>query len=116
MHEEFFRLIDRGDLILEEGQKDKAALVSLGFLPENILTLNKPLYQIVEEVSRESRTCIILTDLDKEGRRLYSTLQHHLKRHGVKVDNKLRHFLFRETKLRQIEGLARYLSNHPLNL
>jgi|TARA_B100001971_G_C17774141_1_gene326429 5S rRNA maturation endonuclease (ribonuclease M5) len=49
----------------------------------------------------------ILTDLDKEGRKLYGKLNSGLQRFGVRVNNKFRDFLFRNTKVRQIEGLRR---------
>ena len=50
-----------------------------------------------------------ITDFDKKGKQLYGKLNHDLCRFGVKVDNKFRHFLFRKTKLRQIEGLDSYI-------
>ena len=52
---------------------------------------------------------VMLVDLDKEGKKLYGRLRHDLMRHRVKIDDKFREFLFKETKLRQIEGLRRYL-------
>ena len=51
---------------------------------------------------------MILTDLDAEGKKLYARLNHDLQRHGVRVDNSFREFLFRHTSLRQIEGLDSY--------
>lgn len=97
-------------LVTVEGKKDRAALQKLGV--ENITELSKkPLYRIVEEVAASNDECIILTDLDKKGREIYGKLNSNLQRHGVKINNKLREFLFRHTKLRQIEGIATYLNN-----
>ena len=95
-------------LIIVEGKKDKIALQKLGLT--NIIELNKkPLFQIVEDVADYNDECVILTDLDKEGKQLYSKLNSNLQRNGVKVNNKFRNFLFKHTKLRQIEGIDSYL-------
>ena len=107
--EEFQELIDKVKdsdiLIIVEGRKDRAALNKIGI--QNIIELSKkPLYQIVEEVSGSNNECIILTDLDKKGKELYGRLNSDLQRRGVKVNNKLREFLFKNTKIRQIEGLT----------
>ena len=97
-------------IILVEGKKDIHSLNFLGI--ENILAVKgKPLYQIVEEVSAKYKTSIILVDLDKEGKKLYSYLNKNLSEHGVKVDNQFRIFLFKYTEVRQIECLAKYIEN-----
>ena len=98
-------------LIIVEGKKDRIALQKLGIT--NIVELSKkPLFQIVEDVSNQHKECIILTDLDKKGKELYGKLNSQLQRNGIKVDNKLREFLFKNTRLRQIEGLTKYLEDH----
>ena len=95
-------------LIIVEGRKDKAALQKLGLT--NIIELNKkPLFQLVEEVSSSNKECIILTDLDKKGKEIYGKLNSNLQKHGVRINNKFREFLFKHTKLRQIEGIDTYL-------
>ena len=97
-------------LIIVEGKKDKAALQKLGI--SNVIQLNKKaLYQIVEEVANFNEECIILTDLDKKGKEIFGKLNSDLQKNGVKVNNKFREFLFRHTKLRQIEGIDSYLEN-----
>lgn len=100
-------------IIIVEGKEDKAALKRLGIT--EIVQLNKkPLYKIVEGLIEQGKQVIILTDLDKKGKQLYGKLNHDLQRFGVKVDNKFRHFLFRKTKLRQIEGLDSYIERIKL--
>ena len=95
-------------LIIVEGKKDKAALQKLGI--KNIIELNKkPLFQIVEDVANSNEECIILTDLDEKGKEIYGKLNSNLQKNGVKVNNKFREFLFKHTKLRQIEGMDSYL-------
>jgi 5S rRNA maturation endonuclease (ribonuclease M5) len=102
-------------LIIVEGSKDKKALESLDLT--NIITLRqKPLFQIVEEVAEQTKDAIILTDLDKEGKMLFSKLSKDLQKLGVRVDNRFREFLFKETKLRQIEGIRRYIAKLPESL
>ena len=109
--EEFNRHIEKiknsNIIIIVEGKKDRAALNRFGIT--NIIELTKkPLFQIVEEVANSNDECIILTDLDKKGKEIYHKLNSDLQRHGVKVDNKFRNFLFKNTKLRQIEGMDTY--------
>ncbi len=117
--EEFSNHIDKikdsNILIIVEGKKDKAALKKLGI--SNIIELDKkPLFKIVEEVYESSKECIILTDLDKEGKKIYGKLNHDLQARGIKINNELRHFLFKGTKLRQIEGIDSYFARlNPLN-
>lgn len=110
--EEFSILIekikDSNILVVVEGKKDRAALNKIGI--QNIIELNKkPLFQIVEEIANSNDECVILTDLDKKGKEIYAKLNSNLQRNGVRINNKLREFLFKKTKLRQIEGLTTYL-------
>ena len=93
-------------IIIVEGKKDKNALNSLNV--KNIFVLNnKPLYQVVEEVADLTDEAIILTDLDNEGRKLYSILREDLERNGVKIDKQFREFLLNNTKLVCIESIEK---------
>jgi 5S rRNA maturation endonuclease (ribonuclease M5) len=104
------------NLIIVEGIKDKKALESFGISKNRIITLNKPLYKIVENILEIIKTkklpkkVVLLTDIDPRGKKLYSTLSKDLNRHGIQIDNNLRNFLIKNTKLRQIEGIASYLA------
>lgn len=101
------KLKDSNQLIIVEGNKDKLALEK--FQISNIKTLSKqPIYEIIEDVAFKNKECILLVDLDKEGKKLYSKLKHGLQRRGVKVNDKFRNYLFKETKLSNIEGLSNY--------
>jgi 5S rRNA maturation endonuclease (ribonuclease M5) len=101
------KLVDEQPFVIVEGPKDKASLQKLGI--ENIITLKgKPLYKVVEQVAKMTDECLILTDLDEEGKELYARLKADLQKHGVKIDDRFRRFLFTETDLRQIEGLFRH--------
>ena len=110
--EEFSNLIekikDSNMVIIVEGKKDRISLEKLGLT--NIKELSKkPLFQIVEEIANENNEIVILTDLDKKGKELYGRLSRDFHKYGIKINNELREFLFRNTKLRQIEGLAGHL-------
>lgn len=103
---EILELIDRckNTLIIVEGKNDEKALKELGF--ERVITLNKALYKVVEEIN--DKKVIVLTDLDKKGKQIYGKLKKDLNKRGILVDDKLRNLLFK-TELRQIEGLTHYL-------
>ena len=100
---------ESGKLIIVEGQKDRKALEGLGSM--DILSLKKPIYQVVEEAASSGKEVIILTDFDKKGKELYGKLKKDLAKHGVKVDRHFREFLQRNTKLSHIEGIKTYISN-----
>jgi 5S rRNA maturation endonuclease (ribonuclease M5) len=101
----------KSSAVIVEGKKDKASLEKLGV--KEVITLKRPVFEVCEEVSKKYREVAVLTDLDKEGRRLYSKVKVNLERQGVKINNNFRNFLFRETNLRQIEGLDTYIDNLP---
>jgi 5S rRNA maturation endonuclease (ribonuclease M5) len=98
---------EKNSLIVVEGKRDRAALQQLGF--SNIIILNKPLYEVIEDIeSKGEKRMLLLTDLDKEGKRIYAKLKNDLDKRGVVVDDALRNLLFK-TELRQVEGLTSYL-------
>ena len=67
------RLREGERIIVVEGKEDKAALHRLGI--DGVIQLNRrPLFKIVEELVAKERPVIILTDLDKKGKQLYSKL------------------------------------------
>ncbi len=101
------KLKDSGKLVIVEGSRDKKALEMLGIF--NVVMLSrKPLFSIIEEIAATAKDVVILTDLDREGKQLYGRISTGLQREGVRIDNEFRDFLFRKTKIRQIEGLKNY--------
>ena len=105
------KIMQSETLVIVEGKKDRKALQSFGI--ENIIELNKkPIFEIIENISSKNKDCIILTDLDKQGKELYSKLNSGLQHFGVRINNNFRNFLFKNTKLRQIEGLTTYIGNN----
>ena len=92
--------------IIVEGKKDKLALENLGCT--NIITINGSkagLYNIVEKLPENCKEAVILTDLDKKGKQLYHKIKKILTINKIKIDDRFRIYLFKETKVRQIEGL-----------
>lgn len=96
----------RNLLVIVEGIKDVRALNHFDI--DNVLSLNRPLFEIIEDVASRVKEVVVLTDLDDEGKKLFHELSVGLQRHGVKADNRLREFLFK-TDLRHIEGLVSFL-------
>ena len=111
--EELKELKNSGKLIVIEGLKDKRALKNLGI--ENTYTLSrKPLFSVVEEIAEQEKEVVILTDFDKKGKELYNELSKHFEKLGVKVDNRFRLFLLKNTKLSHIEGLDTYVEKRKV--
>ena len=106
-HSQILLLKEKNFSIVVEGVKDRRVLEFFGIT--NIIILNRPLFEIVELVAGQTNDCVILTDLDNEGKKIYSILAEDLRHRGVRIDNVFRNFLFKETKLRQIEGLKTYV-------
>ena len=105
------KLKNSDKIIIVEGKKDNEALKKLGI--KNIIELNKkPLFRIIEDIADNGKECIILTDLDKKGKELYGKINSGLQKFGVKIDNSFRNFLYKNTKLRQIEGIVTYIGNN----
>lgn len=92
-------------VIIVEGKKDKEALNSLGV--KNIVIINGPLYKVVEDVAEITNEVVILTDFDREGRKLYGFLKSNFQRNGVKIDTYFREFLMKNTKITCIESIEK---------
>ncbi|MDD5253950.1 MAG: toprim domain-containing protein [Candidatus Nanoarchaeia archaeon] len=92
-------------LVIVEGKNDEKALKEIGI--KKIYAINrKAIYRVIEDINEKE--VVILTDLDKEGKKIYSMLRTGLQRRGIRINNELRDFLFK-TELRQIEGLPGYI-------
>lgn len=99
--EEFFlRLLEelRQYVVIVEGKKDKEALKTLGV--KNIIAINsKPLLDIVNTIrQRGDKEVIILTDFDKQGRKIEAKLRNLLQRYKIHTNEKLRWKMMRVGK------------------
>jgi 5S rRNA maturation endonuclease (ribonuclease M5) len=100
------RLKERCTLVIVEGKKDKAILENFGIT--RILEM-EAYYTLIDKIDKiNEKEVAVLVDLDSEGKKIYGKLKEILTRHGVRVDDSFRHFLFK-TRLRQIEGLDSYI-------
>ncbi len=89
----------RGTPIIVEGRKDEESLRKLG-MDGPILCLKaegKGFFEFLEGID-SNRKIIILTDFDKEGKKLAKMLLNELSKRRIKVDDSIR---------KQIEGLIR---------
>lgn len=93
-------------VILVEGKNDKKALES--FKIKNIIYLKDSLYKVVEDIAETGKQCILLVDLDAEGRKLHARLLSDLQANGVKVNTRFRKLLF-TTRIRTIEAIPKYI-------
>ena len=108
------RLAATEKAVIVEGKKDKSALEAIGV--STIFCIDKqPLYLVAEQVAASNKKVVILSDLDNEGKKIYSKLRTHLQFLGVEVDNYFREFLFRKTKLRQVEGMRALAAPNELS-
>ncbi len=100
-------------IIIVEGKKDKAALSTLG-VRESVFILNgKDIWNRLEEIAskNQEKHVVILTDFDKEGKKLYGKITKDLEKIGMKINKKYREFFQKRTKISQIEGLDTYITN-----
>ena len=105
MLEEELEILKEVQLVIVEGINDRKALNAFGV--RRIITLGQPIYKVVESCKEE---VAIVTDLDKEGRKLYCRLKSEFSVRGVKINDRFRKFLLKHTRLRQIEGLENYVN------
>jgi dTMP kinase len=79
------------EVILVEGQKDRAALAVLG-VDGDVRQVQGPgtVFALAEELAREGKRVIILTDWDRRGGQLAQLLRDGLKANGVRFDDELR--------------------------
>jgi 5S rRNA maturation endonuclease (ribonuclease M5) len=94
--------------VIVEGINDVRALKDIGV--GVVEPIRGELSLFAERIASTHKRVVILTDLDSEGKKLYSALKKCFERLGVRVDDRPRELLF-YTQLRQVEGLTRYLMN-----
>ncbi len=102
-----------GEVVLVEGQKDRAALTVLGIDGEVWQVQGpNPIFSITERLATEGRPAIILTDWDRKGGQLARLLRDGLKANGVRYDDELRRKLVRLVKMeiKDIESLPAFFT------
>ncbi|HUV24850.1 MAG TPA: toprim domain-containing protein [Methanomassiliicoccales archaeon] len=99
--------------LLVEGKKDKAALWVLGVEGDVMPIQNgRRIFQVAEELAREGREAIILTDWDRKGGQFCRLLKQALKACGVPYDDAKRAKLARLSKkeIKDVESLPAFMS------
>lgn len=95
--------------IIVEGEADVLALRELGIDGE-IISINRgqPLFNFCEELSKNYKEVLILTDWDRKGGHLCKVLSEDLKANDVKFNTDIRAKLASYTKkeTKDVEGLA----------
>ncbi len=104
--------------IIVEGKKDKEALANLGIQSMQLHQTHKSLTSRIEEIAHlfeingiKDKECIILFDLDREGRKLYDKIRGDLNQVGIRVNGSYRNFLLYKTRLKFIDGIDTYVNN-----
>ena len=79
------------EVVLVEGQKDRAALTVLGVDGE-VWQIQGPnsIFSTAEKLATEGKSAIILTDWDRKGGQLARLLRDALRANGVRYDDELR--------------------------
>lgn len=100
--------------IVVEGERDVQALRALG-VGGRIITLHRgvPVLRLCEELAREAREVIILTDWDLKGGRLAKALREGFAANGVRYDEapRARLAVLTRSSVNAVEDLASYVES-----
>jgi len=90
--------------VLVEGKRDFFVLKRFGI--KNIYTLSgKNYFDLVEELPPETEKVVLLTDVDKQGEKIFRKLSEVLKRYNIEVDGSFREYL-RRLGIEEVEHLG----------
>ncbi|MBS7651937.1 MAG: toprim domain-containing protein [Candidatus Bathyarchaeia archaeon] len=79
------------DTVLVEGARDVEALKSLGYRGQiEVISRHEAQIDLAEEVAERCRTVLILSDFDREGRRINREMLLLLESRGVRVEADMR--------------------------
>ncbi|MEM5805367.1 MAG: toprim domain-containing protein [Candidatus Aenigmatarchaeota archaeon] len=98
--------------VIVEGIRDKKVLLELGF--ENVVAISgNSLIKIADDIVSKFKEVVILTDFDKEGRRMYSFLKKYFEAHHLKVIflSSLFKSTFKIAKLEELAYFIKFLRN-----
>jgi 5S rRNA maturation endonuclease (ribonuclease M5) len=100
-------------VILVEGQKDKAALATLGIEGE-IWAAQGPntIFSLAERLAHERKRAIVLTDWDRKGGQWAQLLRRSLRANGVQFDDSIRMgiVILAKSEVKDVEGLPSFYS------
>jgi len=88
--------------VIVEGKNDLKKLSSFGV--KNIYALQgKRFYDVVEDLEN-SKLCILLMDLDKQGEKIFQKIRYLLEKEGIPTESSFRDYL-KNFKIKEIENL-----------
>ncbi|RMD66078.1 toprim domain-containing protein [Candidatus Pacearchaeota archaeon] len=107
----------KGYVVLVEGKKDVLALRQFGFtnvyaIHKTGIGLRERVEQIVASVSDKKKRFCVLTDFDRQGKKLYMFVKSVLHEQGVRVDSALRGILLK-AGLSHVEGFGKFMEKLP---
>jgi|SRR3990170_5176970 len=98
--------------VIVEGERDRKALEALGIRGDiRVVNRGTSLFRLCEDLAREDRGAIILTDWDERGGRLARQLRDGLAANGVRYDDEIRARLARlcRKEIAAVEELRAYV-------
>jgi dTMP kinase len=109
-------LANRDDdvVILVEGLRDRSGLKLLGIEGEMIMVQTRDgIFHVAEQLAKEKKRAIILTDWDRKGGHLCRLLRDALAANEVPYDDKIRGRMARVSRgeIKDVESLPSYFSN-----
>jgi dTMP kinase len=102
-----------GTVILVEGRKDRLALACLGIGGDIVQVQDaRGIFGVAEELARQGKEAIILTDWDRKGGQLAELLRNALRANGVRYDDRIRARLSMLSKkeIKDIESLPSFIT------
>jgi len=110
---ELQQMSDKGAVIIVEGQRDRKALRALGITGTIVLGTKKSILVFCEEVAREYKNVIVLTDWDEKGEKLAALMEGYLRSTGAAVNMDIRKKIKNlvQKRIKDIESLDTHISN-----
>lgn len=99
-------------VILVEGKNDVEALKAFGFekvyaLHKTGITIRERIEQLAPLIDKKQKICI-LTDLDRQGKKLYEVIKPIIQELGFQTDSTFRGILIK-AKVPNVEGISNFL-------
>jgi 5S rRNA maturation endonuclease (ribonuclease M5) len=102
---------EEGAAVIVEGVRDERSLRDLGVEGPIVRASGRPALEVAEEVARDFKEIVILTDWDRAGEELAKKMELHLQSTAAKVDLETRERLKRMVRreIKDVESLSRFV-------
>lgn len=92
--------------IIVEGKKDERSLRAIGCKGQILkISTGTPLFKFCEDISERYSDVIILTDLDKEGEKLFKKIRNFLVQKGVRIHGTFRKDILSKLETYEVESI-----------